>query len=119
MGADGRDIVVGDWVDVPGNMKGVVKFVGSIHGKKGVFAGVELSREFAARGKNDGAVDGYANAYIAHDAPILIVMQHAVLPYVNSRLGHLPALPSRTEAGLSRLVRLPSLADDAFVQPQL
>ncbi|KAE8830297.1 hypothetical protein HRS9139_06921 [Pyrenophora teres f. teres] len=58
MGADGRDIDVGDTVDVPGGMMGVVKFVGSIRGKQGVFAGVELSREYAARGKNDGAVDG-------------------------------------------------------------
>ncbi|KAF1944117.1 hypothetical protein EJ02DRAFT_452730 [Clathrospora elynae] len=58
MGADGRDIGVGDAVDVPGGMNGVVKFVGSIRGKQGVFAGVELSREYAARGKNDGAVDG-------------------------------------------------------------
>ncbi|KAF1836692.1 hypothetical protein BDW02DRAFT_493114 [Decorospora gaudefroyi] len=58
MGADGRDIGVGDTVDVPGGMVGVVKFVGSIRGKHGVFAGVELSREYAGKGKNDGAVDG-------------------------------------------------------------
>ncbi|CAI6284207.1 unnamed protein product [Periconia digitata] len=58
MGADGRDIEVGDPVDVPGGMNGVVKFVGSVRGKPGVFAGVELSREFATRGKNDGDVEG-------------------------------------------------------------
>ncbi|KAL6712054.1 hypothetical protein ACN47E_003097 [Coniothyrium glycines] len=58
MGADGQDIRVGDAVDVPGGMHGQVKFVGSIQGKAGVFAGVELSREHASRGKNDGAVDG-------------------------------------------------------------
>ena len=56
--ADGQDIDIGDTVDVPGGMHGVVKFVGSIRGKKGVFAGVELDRTYAARGKNDGAVDG-------------------------------------------------------------
>lgn len=61
MGGDGQDIEVGDTVDVPGGMHGVVKFIGSVRGKKGVFAGVELSREFAARGKNDGDVDGYAS----------------------------------------------------------
>jgi dynactin complex subunit len=60
MGGDGQDIEVGDAVDVPGGMHGVVKFIGSVRGKKGVFAGVELDREFAARGKNDGDVDGYA-----------------------------------------------------------
>jgi hypothetical protein len=57
-GGDGRDIFVGDSVDVPGGMHGSVKFVGNVRGKKGVFAGVELSKEFAPRGKNDGDVDG-------------------------------------------------------------
>lgn len=58
LGSDGREIVVGDLVDVPGLMHGVVKFVGPVQGKKGMFAGVELSREFAPRGKNDGDVEG-------------------------------------------------------------
>ncbi|KAH9879204.1 hypothetical protein J1614_002643 [Plenodomus biglobosus] len=58
MGADGQSIAVGDAVDVPGGMHGVVQFVGSIRGKAGVFAGVELSREYAPRGKNNGEVDG-------------------------------------------------------------
>ena len=52
------DLEVGDMVDVPGNMYGIVKFVGSVNNKKGVFAGVELSEEFASRGKNNGDVDG-------------------------------------------------------------
>jgi dynactin complex subunit len=39
-------------------MHGVVRFVGSVQGKKGVFAGVELHPEFAPRGKNSGDVDG-------------------------------------------------------------
>lgn len=52
------DLGVGDTVDVPGGMHGIVKFIGEVRGKKGVFAGVELSREWAARGKNDGDVEG-------------------------------------------------------------
>ena len=52
------NLEVGDTVDVPGGMHGVVKFIGEVRGKKGIFAGVELSREFAARGKNDGDVEG-------------------------------------------------------------
>ena len=43
---------------MPGGMYGVVKFVGGVSGKKGTFVGVELAREYAARGKNDGDVDG-------------------------------------------------------------
>lgn len=55
---DDGEVEVGDMVDVPGNMYGIVKFVGSVDGKKGVFAGVELSEEFAGKGKNNGDVDG-------------------------------------------------------------
>ncbi|KAH0544467.1 hypothetical protein FGG08_001364 [Glutinoglossum americanum] len=59
-GGDG-DIEVGDLVDVPGGMYGTVKFIGAVKGRKGVFAGVELSREWAPRGKNGGDVDGRAS----------------------------------------------------------
>ncbi|KAL5414459.1 hypothetical protein PMIN03_003163 [Paraphaeosphaeria minitans] len=58
MGIDSSELEVGDLVDVPGAMTGVVKFIGSVRGKPGVFAGVELSRQFATRGKNDGDVEG-------------------------------------------------------------
>ena len=52
------DLCVGDVVNVPGDMHGTVKFIGTVRGKQGRFVGVELSREFAARGKNDGDVEG-------------------------------------------------------------
>ncbi|KAI9669399.1 MAG: hypothetical protein M1831_000435 [Alyxoria varia] len=52
------DIAVGDAVEVPGGMTGTVKYVGAVKGKNGIFAGVELSQEFASRGKNDGDVEG-------------------------------------------------------------
>ncbi|KAF7193433.1 CAP-Gly domain-containing linker protein 1 [Pseudocercospora fuligena] len=55
---DGGDLSLGDTVNVPGEMYGTVKFLGSVRGKNGTFVGVELDREFAARGKNDGDVDG-------------------------------------------------------------
>jgi dynactin complex subunit len=57
-GAGYGDIEVGDIVDVPGEMYGVVKFLGHVQGKKGTFVGVELSEEFASKGKNSGQVDG-------------------------------------------------------------
>ena len=53
-----QDLEVGDLVDVPGGMHGTIKFIGEVRGKKGVFAGVELAREWASRGKNDGDVEG-------------------------------------------------------------
>lgn len=54
-----NDVSVGDRVEVPGNMMGMVRFIGSVQGKKGIFTGVELLPEFAARGKNNGDVDGF------------------------------------------------------------
>ncbi|KAL8823826.1 MAG: hypothetical protein Q9191_005514 [Dirinaria sp. TL-2023a] len=53
-----KDLEIGDAVDVPGGMHGIVKFIGEVNGKKGVFAGVELNKEWAARGKNNGDVEG-------------------------------------------------------------
>lgn len=53
---DGFDL--GDNVEVPGNMTGTVRFVGSVAGRKGTFVGVELHPEYAVRGKNNGDVDG-------------------------------------------------------------
>lgn len=53
-----KDLSIGDSVDVPGGMHGIVKFIGEVKGKKGIFAGVELNKEWAARGKNDGDVEG-------------------------------------------------------------
>lgn len=56
--SSGPELSVGDTVEVPGNMLGMVRFVGSVQGKKGVFTGVELLPDYAARGKNNGDVDG-------------------------------------------------------------
>ncbi|KAI1813372.1 hypothetical protein GGS20DRAFT_480825 [Poronia punctata] len=61
------DFAVGEQVDVPGNMAGTVRFVGSVAGRKGVFAGVELHSEYAPRGKNSGEVDGVS--YFATSIP--------------------------------------------------
>ena len=57
-GTAGADFQIGDTVNVPGGMDGVVKFVGEVKGKQGCFVGVELSRKWAARGKNDGEAEG-------------------------------------------------------------
>ncbi|EPE04062.1 cap-gly domain-containing protein [Ophiostoma piceae UAMH 11346] len=75
----GDDIAVGDDVDVPGGMVGTVRFVGSVNGRKGVFAGVELHPEFAVRGKNSGDVDGvsYFNTTL-HGAGIFLPLAKAL-----------------------------------------
>lgn len=53
-----QNLEPGDVVDVPGGMHGIIRFIGEVQGKAGIFAGVELSREWVARGKNNGDVDG-------------------------------------------------------------
>jgi len=57
-GTASADLQIGDPVNVPGGMDGTVKFVGEVKGKPGYFVGVELSRKWAARGKNDGEAEG-------------------------------------------------------------
>lgn len=55
------DLELGDTVEVPGGNRGTVRYIGAVQGKNGVFAGVELSRDSAAFGKNNGDVDGYVS----------------------------------------------------------
>ncbi|KZV63167.1 hypothetical protein PENSPDRAFT_221273 [Peniophora sp. CONT] len=50
---------VGDGVRLESHgFEGVLRFVGEIDGKPGLWAGVELSGGFAGKGKNDGSVNG-------------------------------------------------------------
>ncbi|KAJ4345762.1 uncharacterized protein N0V89_011897 [Didymosphaeria variabile] len=96
MGGDGRELEIGDLVDVPGSMTGVVKFVGSVRGKPGVFAGVELSRQYASRGKNDGDVDGtsYFNTSIPGSGIFLPVHRAKKRSPSGSDLPPTPTTPS-------------------------
>lgn len=89
------DIEVGDLVNVPGDMHGTVKFVGSVRGKAGTFAGVELSREFSQRGKNDGDVDGvqYFTTSIPHSGIFLPIGRAAKRPKPDSS-GSFPRTPT-------------------------
>ena len=54
-----RFFEVGDGVRIESlGFEGVLRFVGEIDGKEGLFGGVELSGGFAGKGKNDGSVAG-------------------------------------------------------------
>ncbi|KAA8627808.1 hypothetical protein SMACR_00349 [Sordaria macrospora] len=89
----GDEITIGDIVDVPGNMTGTVRFIGSVDGRKGIFAGVELHREFASRGKNSGDVDGvsYFNTSLP-GAGIFLPLSKAIKRDAGS--GSLPRTPT-------------------------
>ncbi|CAG8977115.1 hypothetical protein HYALB_00003336 [Hymenoscyphus albidus] len=100
---DGDDLEVGDTVDVPGNMYGVVKFVGTVQGKKGLFAGVELCEEFARRGKNNGDVEGvsYFQTQIPGAGIFLPINRATRRASASSRDESFPLTPSTPSAGSS------------------
>jgi dynactin complex subunit len=55
----GRPHEVGDDVRIQSlGFEGVLRFVGEIEGKAGLWAGVELSGGFSGKGKNNGSVNG-------------------------------------------------------------
>ncbi|KAK6526505.1 hypothetical protein TWF694_005088 [Orbilia ellipsospora] len=76
---------IGDKVNVPGGMYGVVKFVGTVKGKPGVFVGVELEGPHAVNGKNDGTVEGtrYFTTSVPHSG-IFLPLSRAVLRHSGS-----------------------------------
>ncbi|KAI0999899.1 hypothetical protein K3495_g8299 [Podosphaera aphanis] len=100
-----EDLNVGDVVDVPGKMYGTVRFIGQVNKKSGVFAGVELSEEFACRGKNSGDVDGvsYFSTTIAGSG-IFLPVSRATRRKVSPKLHHgsLPPTPTTPIANGSR-----------------
>ena len=58
-GSVNRQLNVGDSVRVDSlALEGVLRYMGEIEGKNGIWAGVELISQFAGRGKNNGSVNG-------------------------------------------------------------
>ncbi|KAK2758626.1 hypothetical protein FQN54_003316 [Arachnomyces sp. PD_36] len=87
------DIKVGDQVNVPGGMYGTVKFLGTVAGKPGRFAGVELGSEHAGKGKNNGDVDG--RHYFRTSVPgsgIFVPINNS--KYVSKRTAGTPPTPT-------------------------
>ena len=69
----------GDTVTVPGDMHGLVKFVGKVAGKNGIFAGVQLASEYSGRGKNSGDVDGrFYFRTTVHNSGIFLPIEKAI-----------------------------------------
>ncbi|KAI9834774.1 MAG: hypothetical protein M1819_002860 [Sarea resinae] len=95
------DIELGDTVEVPGGMFGTVKFIGTVKGKKGVFAGVELNRDWAPRGKNDGDVDGirYFSTSIPNSGIFLPVSRASKRASPSLSSGSFPPTPTTPSLG--------------------
>lgn len=118
--APSDDIRVGDQVNVPGGMYGTVKFLGVVDGKPGRFAGIELATEHAARGKNNGDVDG--RSYFTTTVPgagIFVPINNS--KYVTKRNVVTPPTPSRPSVvtNFSKSVGPPSVARPKVRRPSL
>jgi len=112
---------VGDIVTVPGDMHGIVKFIGPVAGKKGTFAGVQLAPEYAARGKNSGEVDGryYFKTTIPGSGIFLPLEKAIKRPGAHTPLGVRPSPGPGTPTRLSSFNqggRTPGLAKPNFSQ---
>ncbi|GAM38689.1 hypothetical protein TCE0_033f09619 [Talaromyces pinophilus] len=118
--APSDDIRVGDQVNVPGGMYGTVRFLGVVEGKPGRFAGIELAPEHAARGKNNGDVDGrsYFNTTVP-GAGIFVPINNS--KYVTKRNVVTPPTPSRPSVvtNFSKSVGPPSVARPKVRRPSL
>lgn len=118
--APSDDIRVGDLVNVPGGMHGTVRYLGVVDGKPGRFAGIELATEHAARGKNNGDVDGrsYFNTTVP-GAGIFVPMNNS--KYVTKRAVVTPPTPSRPSVttNFSKSVGPPSASRPRIRRPSL
>lgn len=118
--APSDDIRVGDQVNVPGGMYGAVRFLGTVDGKPGRFAGIELAPEHASRGKNNGDVDGrsYFSTAIA-GAGIFVPINNS--KYVTKRNVVTPPTPSRPSisTNFSKSVGPPSMPRPRVRRPSL
>lgn len=51
-------LMTGDVVQLPGEASGLLKFIGPLQGREGVYAGVQMSSHFLHLGKNSGDYNG-------------------------------------------------------------
>lgn len=118
MVAPSDEIRVGDLVNVPGGMYGTVKFLGTVNGKPGRFAGIELASEHASRGKNNGDVDG--RSYFTTSVPgagIFVPMNNS--KYVTRRVPVTPPTPSRATAATPNFSKSLGPASMSMPRPRL
>lgn len=120
--APNDEVQVGDLVNVPGGMHGTVRYLGSVAGKQGRFAGVELASEYSGKGKNNGAVDG--RQYFTASAPSSGIFVPMNGKYVTKRAAPATQTPAKpTVANFSKSVgpgtAPPSTARPKFRRPSL
>lgn len=51
-------LFIGDKVTLPEGQQGILKYIGTVKGKNGEFAGVELIGEHSALGRHNGEFEG-------------------------------------------------------------
>ncbi|EKM54369.1 uncharacterized protein PHACADRAFT_96626, partial [Phanerochaete carnosa HHB-10118-sp] len=81
----GRIFDIGDNVRVESlGFEGVLRFLGEIEGKSGLFAGVELGGGFAGKGKNNGTVNGKRYFACAPNCGVFIIASKLSPPTIGA-----------------------------------
>ncbi|KAK6985240.1 hypothetical protein R3P38DRAFT_3102133 [Favolaschia claudopus] len=91
--ATGRAFDIGDNVRIESlGYEGTLRFLGSIDGKPGLWAGVELGGGFAGKGKNDGSVAGFkAVFYMPPNCGVFVASIKLSAPTVGPGAVHRPS----------------------------
>lgn len=110
MAMDGDVVSVGDVVRTRSGQRGVVRFVGTVQGRRGTFCGIELVDECRGAGKNDGSVNGISYFSVSHPQSGLFVPQGSVVK-LSEAADAVPASPSPGDSG----VDLVSMREDEQV----
>lgn len=107
---------MGDLVEVPGNLVGVVKYLGPVEGRQGNFLGVDLNHQDAAKGRNNGTHDGIRYFDAKGPSSGLFVPQGRclVLETASSRVTSEPARPSSRQLNNRPGSRMRSFSGRSF-----
>eukprot|EP01084_Bolivina_argentea_P085604 154736_1 len=76
MAAYKEEVRLGDFVELSAHRMGMVKYVGEIHGKKGIFYGVEL---WKGDGKHSGTFEGVEYFEVVNESMGVFVIPKAIL----------------------------------------
>jgi len=113
-----------DSVVLDDNLKGMIKFIGSIKGKEGIFYGIELSE---IKGKNDGSVDGVTyfkcgakkGLFVNRKKIIQITPSLASKNYPRLTVGDTVKVPSKKCNGIIKYIGEPEFKEGVWYGVEL
>ncbi|KAJ7218148.1 hypothetical protein GGX14DRAFT_440092 [Mycena pura] len=95
-----RALEVGDNVRIESlGYEGTLRYLGSIDGKPGLWAGVELAGGFASKGKNDGSVNGVQYFSCPPNCGVFVATTKLSPPTVGAGAVHRPSSVASSRGG--------------------